>query len=367
MEGVKPSIFYLVFNMAPLKLRVCILILVFAIGTSSVIILYLIADKVNHHANNFLRLIPPHAISKKETWNVPSNSFRITGITDDNIYLYHILFTDNMLKYNIAKKDTTFIKWHLKGNEKMKFNSERVFIDSTNFYIMDGGTSTIFKGDVFNWEAQKIRFNQLKFSEAKPLPDSTFLFRNFDRRTGFQIGKTFRMDSLKFTSKLLEMQNNEPLSTDGMFHYDTTLSRIIYLYYYRNQFICVDKDLNLLYRGKTIDTTSIAKIKTRKRTVNGEISMASPPLTINKMSCVGGGYLFVNSALLANNENKKLFDSNNVIDVYNLVNGKYKLSFYLSSHSGEKMKEFRVHNKMLIVLYDHYLIRYKLNQAYFHD
>jgi hypothetical protein len=54
-----------------------------------------------------------------------------------------------------------------------------------------------------------------------------------------------------------------------------------------------------------------------------------------------------------------------VIDVYNLNDGEYKFSFYLHDFDKKKMKNFRVFDDKLVLLYDHFIVTYDLTQKYF--
>src|SRR5205814_1160866 len=112
---------------------------------------------------------------------------------------------------------------------------------------------------------------------------------------------------------------------------------------------------------KTIDTTSHARIKVSQIESKNMDTLSAPPVTVNKGGCVSGDYIFINSGLLSNNEEKKGFDRCSVIDVYNLKNGEYRFSFYLPDYDKKKISDFRVFNKTLVAIYDHFLYSYQLN------
>ena len=167
--------------------------------------------------------------------------------------------------------------------------------------------------------------------------------------------------------ELLVKQGEGLFSTDGMLLYDKSISRLIYMYYYRNQFICMDTNLKLLYKGKTIDTISRAQIKVSKIKSGSEntFTLSVPPLVVNKKGSVYKGCLFVHSNIIAKNETKKAFDNASVIDVYNLKAGSYKFSFYLPDYNNTKMFDFAINGNTLIALYDHYIFVFELNDKYF--
>jgi hypothetical protein len=126
----------------------------------------------------------------------------------------------------------------------------------------------------------------------------------------------------------------------------------------------MDTNLNLQYRGKTIDTVSKAKIKVARVSSDNSLTMAAPPLTVNANSCVSHNWLFVHSNLQAKNENAEMFNAASVIDVYNLNNGVYKCSFYIPDYGNKKIRDFWVSGNNLFALNDHYLTTYSLNLKY---
>ncbi len=139
------------------------------------------------------------------------------------------------------------------------------------------------------------------------------------------------------------------------------MNLLIYLYYYRNEFICLDTNLNLLYKGSTIDTISKAQIKIVEIRSEKISTFAERPLIVNRKSCISRGWLFVNSGLKANNEERQSFDQLAVIDLYSLIDGTYQFSFYMPDPITKKMRDFIVVEKTLIALYDNYIAAYDLN------
>jgi hypothetical protein len=176
------------------------------------------------------------------------------------------------------------------------------------------------------------------------------------------LGKeTSQPPALNLAPHALVKQVDGLFCVDGMLHYNRQLNTLVYVYYYRNQFISMDTMLNVLYRGKTIDTISHARIKVAQMEAGHAITLATPPLTVNTQSCVSGNYLFVNSNLKASNEPQEHFDMASAIDVYDLRNGDYRYSFYIAHVGGKKMRNFGVTGRTLVVLHDQYAYTYDIS------
>jgi len=130
---------------------------------------------------------------------------------------------------------------------------------------MDGTVPVIYKGNIVNWKAKLIMYdNNYYFSKAEIIAPNKIAFRAQELKSSNNILGIFTFsDSLQvqYAPNLLQKQIDGFFDTDGMMHYDSKLQKLVYIYYYRNQFLVADKNGNLKYRGNTIDTTSKAQLK----------------------------------------------------------------------------------------------------------
>jgi len=151
-------------------------------------------------------------------------------------------------------------------------------------------------------------------------------------------------------------------NVDGFMSINEPKEKVIYTYYYRNSFACLDANLKVLYKARLIDTNSTAKIKLGEYQ-NGQQhirTLAAPAKAVNKRGYSAGDWFYNHSALAADNERLAVFNKHEVLDVYRLDNGKYSHSIYLPSYRGEKLSDFAVHGNLIIALYGRYLVTYKL-------
>lgn len=161
---------------------------------------------------------------------------------------------------------------------------------------------------------------------------------------------------------VLKRQIDGLLCTDGVLDYSSDLAVVVYTYRYRNQYVCLDTNLNVVRFGKTIDTTSVAKISVSE--TKGKITMAKPPLMVNRGTFVYGKYLFVHSNLMARNESIDIFKNNSVVDVYDLSDASYRYSFYIEHHNELKMRQFKVVGHIFIAMFNDVFIRYEIPLQY---
>jgi hypothetical protein len=152
-----------------------------------------------------------------------------------------------------------------------------------------------------------------------------------------------------------------------MLLYNDKLRKLIYTYYYRNEYLLVDDLLRLESVGKTIDTTSKAKITVAYINSRKESKMTSPPFSVNKNTATFGNYLFVQASLIGKYESFEMWDVASIVDVYDLVKKTYVFSFYISDKNAVKMSEFRVLDDLVVVLSGKYLSTYRLNNRFYEN
>ncbi len=340
----------------------------FAMSIAIVVILFIMSSEMKNKHNSFLRLFPSHPVLEGNSYDIKVNSYYIAGGTPHHIYLGNYLSPLRMLVLNTNLTDTQRVSMTVKGIMDQKFWAVRVNVDSPNFYLSDGAVPRIYKGNVCDWHADRFAHDQEYFLDLVPMNSNSFAIKSLGKLSNESILGKITMDTphFRFRKGLLQKQVDGVFCTDGMMHYDKELARLIYLYKYRNQFIVMDSNLNRLYLGTTIDTTSVAKIKVATIASTDSRTMASPPFMVNKRSAVYGTWLFVNSDLLAKNEHPKALEEADVIDVYDLITAKYQFSFYIFKYNRkEKLREFGVFGQALVALFDTHIQVFELRPRYF--
>lgn len=163
-------------------------------------------------------------------------------------------------------------------------------------------------------------------------------------------------------TELLQKQIDGFFDTDGMMGYSTLSGTFVYVYYYRNEFIVTDSDLNLRFRGNTIDTISKAAVKPVLIKRTGVRKLASAVAAGNRIFAVRGNQLFINSSLMGRYEAKEMWDIASIVDVYNLKEKSYVSSFYIYDQDGSKMSDILVEGNNVYAIAGMKLHRYKLER-----
>jgi hypothetical protein len=325
------------------------ILLIIAVTTSGMILLagLVTSDNTKYH-NDFDRFFPPHAADISATLIVSSNRFNLAGIVDDDIYVYD---RKGVLKMSLRLKDT------LRINLEMDIGSE-VLIQRPYFFIHNGSRRQISRGDIDDWVVDTTFSAVPNFTAFQPINSNKVALRtmNIRERKNMLVNNT---DTQKF---ILKKQVDGLICTDGLLQYSKELNQIVYVYRYRNQYVCFDTLFNVIRYGKTIDTTSVAKIEVAE--VDGKITMAKPPLFVNNDAYVDGKYLFVHSNLVARNEVLSRAKNRSVVDVYNFLDGSYNYSFYIENYGDSRMQGFAVNKTVFIAIFRTAIVQYEMPLKY---
>jgi hypothetical protein len=338
--------------------------------TILVVTLYALSDKIVHQPGNFFREYMKAGAVMSNELDAGVNSWYIAGITDECIYFGNVTAPFRMLVTNLSLTDSQQVIINLKGTENtLMTRLGRIKVEPPYFYYMDGTLPGLFRGKIGEWRAERFMFDSAYFDQAELLGPTSIAIRTHDLASEKILGK--EQDTTPYfllAPDLIKKQIDGIFSVDGMLQYNKQLHRLVYTYYYRNEFIVYDTNLNLDYRGHTIDTFSIAQVKTAYVSSTKTHVLTSAKI-INKESRVCGNYLFIRSNLLAKNDIKRMLEITDIIDVYDLRNNKYKFSFTLDRYDPEnRLREFNIHNnRILIGLYGKYIVKFDLQPSYFRE
>lgn len=344
-----------------MKNAILYLSLCFGLSIAMVTGLFMWSRHKTHHDNGFYRFFPPHPVTRVQATDLRYNSYYIIGTYENKVYLSNLTAPSHLLSVTIPEMDTVHIRLKIstEDNRPLRRNT-RVSMWYPYFYIADGYTPQVLRGKFGEWHARPFMYDSAYFNTALPIGPKSLAIRTTSGATReLVLGKqTGRSPHVTLAPGLLEKQQDGIFCTDGILQYNKELSQLIYLYYYRNQYIVTDTLMRLLYRGKTIDTNSVAKVKTVFTASDKSRKMAVPPPVVNSHSTTRGHRLFVHSVLRAKNESEETFGKASVIDVYDLKERNYAFSFYLYAYDGFRVSDFVWHDNYLIALHHKHLVVY---------
>lgn len=337
-----------------------------ALGILFVTGLFLVSEEEIKRNNAFQRKYSPHALN--EIGNIPleSNSFYIAGIDDKTIYLGNYHAPLHLKTIDIQTKTSKYIKIEIE-NYKLPYKRVRIQVNPPYFFIGDGTIPILFRGKTSNWKARKFShddayFYQFAFLDSTSLAISTTSTKTEKNALGM-LKSVHDTIKLNLNTHLLEQQTHERFDTDGQLLYSQKVQKIIYVYYYRNQYVIADQYLKKISNGKTIDTIKHAQIDVAYYSNKDEYKLGKTVL-VNRFATVYEKHLFINSDRLGKYEDEEVLKSASIIDQYNIDNNSYIQSFYLYHQALKKLKEFKVYKDIVLGLVDNQLLIYQIKPQY---
>lgn len=342
------------------------LLLFFSIGI--IVLLFMLSEEIIHNRNNFVRRFPHHPISLMHQVDLKLNSYYIAGLDKNHTYLgnftapLHLKVLDSTL--STVKENEVKL-----SNLNLSFRSPRIHVLPPEYYFVDGTVPVIFNGTNQEWKGVQ-NLSKAYFSLAIPIDPKTFVIRARDSKTNqhilgiLTIGDNARV---KLSKEILVKQIDGVFDTDGTLLYNKHLNKIIYTYYYRNQFIVTNDKLKTDFIGNTIDTISKAQIKVSYVSSKRETKFSTLPVMVNKKAATFGNYLFVHSGLMGKFEPESTWKKSSVIDVYDLVKKSYAFSFYITNKGNSTLSDFKIEEGKLVCLIGTHLVIYKLDSLLFNS
>lgn len=332
----------------------------FSIGI--VALLFMVSEDIIHHRNNFVRRFPPGLASPIFEKKLDFNSYYLAGFGNGKIYLGNITapLTVTILDTLLHKQERYMISL---SDTQLNFKSIKVAVRPPYFYVFDGSVPCLFSGRTSNWKAQLWPNKKAFFTNFEPIDSITVAFRGIDTKSKeniLGIVSAHQGSNLRLSDKLLQKQIDGVFDTDGMLLYNAQKQELLYPYYYRNQYIVADKDLNLKYRGKTIDTNTIAKIKVAFHSKEKQSQLSGPPLIVNNDAATDGKYLYINAGLMGKFERSSMWKKASIIDVYDIETATYISSFYIYNKGDKKVRQFRINSGRLVAFFGEDIVIYKL-------
>jgi hypothetical protein len=242
-----------------------------------------------------------------------------------------------------------------------KLNSGvRMYLQGRHLYISCRNLPGIIDYDLATGTSQQHTIPYFYSKEAYILHDR-FILRANDQQSKEPLFVKLNLENTatRVEDRFSEKSGNNGFSTDGILYYDTTTHQACYTYFYRNGFICMDTNLTVTLKARTLDT--VTKRTLQIAHVGTSFTMNQPPPFVNYAGAVAAGNLFLQSMLKADNEYPLDFRENTVIDIYSLTNGAYKGSFYIPAYNEKAIHQFHVIDKKLYAIYGKTVVRYDLN------
>jgi len=341
------------------------LLLLTILSTASIFFLFFTSNINHYQKNGFIRTFKSNPIIKSTYQDLNYNSFYIAGVTEEYLYLGNYTAPLMLLTINRSKNDTQYSKIEPSHGDEVK--AGKISVDCSHFFLTDNIQHKIWSGSLSNMKADSLPYKINWLSPITEFNNGSFAMKSLKANKSEVLLTKESLTSIIHNDTLLQKQVDGFFCTDGSLLYSKSMSRLIYVYFYRNQFLVIDSNLNLQYRGNTIDTFTHAHIRVAPIKSEHTLTLAEHPLIVNKKCSSTGNMLFILSDITADNQNRLESRDSSVFDVYDISTNKYKFSFELENWNGNKLTDFVVSNNIIYAIYDQYLIKYYVKPETFVD
>jgi len=323
------------------------------------VFLYLLSGhNVRERHKSFHRIFSDIHLGMKSSMKLPHSRLYFAGIANGNLF-FGSPVTSELLEVSNNLKHFTTMEFDV---PRIGSQTARLAVDGSTLYVWDGSAPFIYKGSLNSSSLTRLMPDTTYFRYAVPLSSSKFaLLAVKDGRHVLAL-KTMAPPQTVIHETILTAQVDGFFCTDGMMRYDRTRNRIIYTYYYRNEYLTLDTALTLIRKANTLDSISVAQVNPVYIADDKVTTLSNPPLFVNNASFTDDGALYIQSNLAAKNENLSKFRNNYVIDVYDTDIGAYKHSFYLPSYENEQLLDFIILKDRIYARYGDHLVLYEQDQ-----
>ncbi|TCC87849.1 hypothetical protein [Pedobacter hiemivivus] len=311
---------------------------------------YIYSNRNSNLKTGFNRTFSKRMPLLKSKTILEKEKYSILEVKSDRITLYKKNKPYEMLAINLALQSRATNEVAILKN--VSFTGLISVAERNNYtFIMSGGASKAYRIGFDKNKVISSKLDSIPFNHAEVISPNSFVYMSKKKveKISRRAIKKVSWQGQELNMYLPEMQIDGYFCNDGRLRYDPDSKLFVYLFYYRGNFVCLDTNLKMQYQAKTIDTVKKSKIHFLVK--NGMKTHTTPPNLVNKKMSIADGKVYIQSALKADNEKESDFNFQEVIDIYDLKDGKYSVSFYLPRIDRQKLTEFKVYKKQIIALY----------------
>jgi hypothetical protein len=340
--------------------RRMMMILLSVIASSGIVVLlFLRSEHIIKRENNFTRRFLLHPVLEDQSVTLDHEQYYFAGSDQSHIYLGNKHYPQTLVTIDHNLGGTKKLKM-MPSDFKYTFRNLQVQVKGPYYYLYDGIVPVIYRGKLGNAAPKTISYGDAYFTQLVVLDSVRFALR-----TQSKADKMFTIAGLDLTRQrkvklypgILEKQVDGVFDSDGRLTSSGHSDTLVYAYTYRNTFLIMNNQFQLKRKLHTIDTTTVAKIRTGSQS-NGVHKLIAPPLKVNQNISANRNLAFIQSDLMGKHESVKSWENAKVIDIYRTDKQEYIGSFYIYNQGKNKLTDFIVTDQYLFAIVGDQLVRY---------
>jgi hypothetical protein len=320
-------------------------------------VLVAVSDMPDDRKNGFDRQWIQPKIRQQLSYQLPLTAERLFG-SGDHLYLsepsHQRVYS---LDANLHIKDTVYLHVNKRLRPPVTF-----FAGEDHIYVHEYNSGSLFFKDRHAADPDSVKLPARPLLKSLQLSDSVVVLRGLVQ-SGFQpvFMRVNISSGRQLQSDLLSEKADAGFSSDGILCCNTKKDRLFYIPYFENGIYCMDSDLRLRYKQRTIDTVFNSTIQVTNRNAGEmrKLYASAPRVKVNKRAFADDRLLFIESDLRADNEKDDTYRQHPVFDTYHIENGSYAGSFYLPADK-RKVLSYYINQGILYVLLTDRVVSYAI-------
>lgn len=336
------------------------LTMVFTCSLLTLFIMFQTSPLTDLKKNGFTRKFNENKLVPETSVQLDLNSYFLQKAINNDVILGNYSVPNMFEVYDSSLKKILHKRIHHQTLDLIASPAFNISFSDSGCFVFNGRNGDIYEGAIYSDDSVLFKCSTRSFDRAIPNRNN-YIIRYFD--TVFQQQALAKIEDCKLSEyRFLPQKTRDGLfSTDGLLIPDEKLNSVLYVYYYRNTFVKLDSNLNPSYVAHMIDTNTVPKISVTEISKTGELKFNKPPVTLFNRGCTDKRFLYIQSVLIADNEEPSAFNSRSTIDIYFLENGKYCCSITIPKHKNKGISSFVASGQKLFAIHSDKLISYRLN------
>ena len=336
-----------------MKKKIFYIVLTMIVSSLVVVVLFLTSEHIMKRENPFVRRFLPHPITDVKGLDLPYNSYYLAGYGNGHFYLGNHTAPLHGLLVNNQPKIIDTITLSMRDINKYNFSSVKWSVVDDSIVLYDHTLGAFYYGQLSNLLMTKSYISDsLFFSHVVIKNNSQYILRTYNTNRD-------NVNLSLFNSKLLKLDKKEDLlnekglspdlfSNDGILLYNSELNRVIYVFFYKNKVYHFDSNLENRKVLKTIDTITKPNFSVKLIEKKQQLQRSQNAIVVHKMAATAGDFIFIASDRIGKNEQKKMYKTATIIDVYSISKNTYEHSFYFYHYKDTPISEFKIFKNYII-------------------
>lgn len=312
------------------------------------------------HANNFIRLFPPHMLGKQSRIDLSTNAFYIAGRDQDTLYLANRLDARWIKKVSLTTLSNVdlALQWPVLTPP---FSDWQVSINQGILSFSNYINGIVLQSSAPFSKAAPVAKLAQPLYRTIPLSHHTMVAKSYNSQLKTRSIVRLQLDRFLVNQSYLPAQKPDGLySTEGILLWNEAYEKLLYIHNFINTVTILDSSCAIQATRSTIDLTDSLHGSVITSRQNGNQVQQVESAIVNQLATTDQHLVLVYSKTPANNQPLAQFRKNATIDVYQLPAFTYLYSFYLPLAKDQHPVDILLHQQQLFVLMGTELIRYQL-------